>query len=193
MVDQIRYKKIILASGSPRRHYLLKQIGVEFEILKGNVNEDYPESLAPEEIAIFLSEKKSMHFADAITDADTLLITADTIVLLDEKILGKPSDYDEATRMLRLLSGKKHTVITGVSLRNSQRVHTFTSFTDVYFKPLSDTEISYYLDHYKPYDKAGSYGIQEWIGYIGIERIEGSYFNVMGLPIQKLYEELIKF
>jgi len=193
MIDRIRYKKIILASGSPRRHYLLGQIGLEFEILKGDVNEDYPAGLGPEEIALFLSEKKSHHFAVAIKDNDTVLITADTIVLLDGEILGKPSGYDEARGMLKRLSGKKHTVITGVSLRNTERLHSFSSFTDVYFKPLSDGEIAYYLDHFKPYDKAGSYGIQEWIGYIGIERIEGSYFNVMGLPIQMLYEELIKF
>jgi septum formation protein len=188
-----RYPNIILASASPRRRFLLLQTGVEFSVLDGDVNEDYPDSLDPEQVAVYLSEKKAGHFASSILDDQTIIITADTIVFIDGQILGKPDGYDGAFSMLQTLSGKKHVVITAVTLKSSSKTMTFTDFTDVYFKELSREEITFYLENYKPYDKAGSYGIQEWIGYIGIERINGSYFNVMGLPLHKLYRELMNF
>jgi len=186
-------KKIILASASPRRHHLLEQTGLKFTVLRGEVNEDYPDGLTPEEIAIFLSEKKAIHFSIALKDNDTILITADTIVCLDGHVLGKPENYGEALRMLELLSGKKHTVYTGVTLKSLEKTVSFCSATDVYFKTLTRQEIDHYIEHYRPYDKAGGYGIQEWIGYIGIEKIDGSYFNVVGMPVQKLYQELKNF
>lgn len=188
-----RYPRIILASGSPRRQHLLAQAGIEFTVVRGEVSEDYPTGMEPEQVAVFLSEKKSDHFVWEIRDGQTLLITADTIVWVDGRILGKPSGYEEAVSMLETLSGKKHVVITAVTLRSAEKIKTFTATTDVYFKTLSPGEISYYLEHYQPYDKAGAYGIQEWIGYIGIERIDGSFYNVMGLPVQKLYHELLIF
>jgi len=187
------YNNIILASGSPRRRHLLAQTGLEFSVMKGDVSEDYPEGMEPEQVAIYLSEKKATHFSAELQNEETLIITADTIVLIDGQILGKPDGYDGAVAMLETLSGRKHVVITAVTLKSLKKATTFTDFTDVYFKPLSQGEITYYLDNYHPYDKAGAYGIQEWIGYIGIERIDGSYFNVMGLPVQKLYRELMNF
>lgn len=193
MLDLNKFKHIILASGSPRRKFLLEQTGLSFTVLKGEVSEDYPEGMAPEEVAVYLSEKKADHFEGELKDRETLLITADTLVLIDGRILGKPVDHDDAVAMLGALSGRMHTVITAVTLRSLQKSRTFTSTTKVFFKPLSRAEITFYLDHYKPFDKAGAYGIQEWIGYIGIERIEGSYFNVMGLPVQRLYQELENF
>jgi len=187
------YSHLILASGSPRRRFLLAQAGFEFTVLQGEVNEDYPDDLDPEKVAVYLAEKKAGHFETAIKDSKTLLITADTIVLIDGKILGKPEGYEGAFAMLQTLSGKKHVVITAVTLRSRNKSITFTDFTDVYFKELSPEEISFYLDQHQPYDKAGAYGIQEWIGYIGVERIDGSYFNVMGLPVHRLYKELMNF
>jgi len=144
---------------------------------------DVPEYLAVLKAGPFLQDFKR----------NGLLLTADTIVLIEGKILGKPLDYEHAFEMLRQLSGKKHVVITGVCITSKSKQVTFSDHTDVYFKSLSEDEIDYYLTHYRPYDKAGSYGVQEWIGYVAIEKIEGSYFNVMGLPIQRLYEELLKF
>jgi septum formation protein len=156
------------------------------------VDESFPDDMKSTEVAEYLAVLKAEPFRHDFT-SDGLLITADTIVLIDGKILGKPVDYEHAFEMLQLLSGKKHVVITGVCITSKSRQTTFSDHTDVYFKTLTDVEIDYYLTHYHPYDKAGSYGVQEWIGYIAIERIEGSYFNVMGLPIQRLYEELLKF
>jgi septum formation protein len=188
-----RYRNLILASASPRRRFLLAQTGLEFTVLDGDVSEDYPAGMEPEQVAVHLSEKKASHFASAVKDDHTLVITADTIVLIEGQILGKPGGYEEAVAMLQTLSGKKHVVITAVTLKSLSKTLTFTDFTDVYFKELSREEISFYLENFKPYDKAGSYGIQEWIGYIGIERIDGSYFNVMGMPLHKLYRELMNF
>ena len=193
MLDLNKFKNILLASASPRRKFLLEQTGLSFTVVKGEVDEDYPEGMAPEEVAVYLSEKKADHFEGELKDRDTLLITADTLVLAEGRILGKPMDYDDALSMLQSLSGRMHTVITGVTLRSLEKSHTFISTTRVFFKPLSAEEIHYYLDRFRPFDKAGAYGIQEWIGYIGIERIEGSYFNVMGLPVQRLYHELENF
>jgi len=193
MIELKNYPNIILASASPRRKFLLEQIGLKFSVLKGEVDEEYPDGMMPEEVAKYLSEKKADHFSYALKDDHTLLITADTLVLAEGQILGKPGDYKGAVSMLQTLSGKMHVVISGVTLRSLGKSRTFLSTTNVYFKTLSDGEIRHYLQEYRPYDKAGAYGIQEWIGYIGVERIEGSYFNVMGLPVQRLYQELMIF
>lgn len=185
--------KIILASQSPRRHYLMKEIGLEFEIkLKEFVDESYPQELKREEIPLHIAEKKASVFEDDIED-NQIVITADTIVWLNDKVLQKPKDNDDAYRILNELSGNCHQVYTGVCIKSNKKEFAFTSQTDVYFKKLTFPEIDYYIKHFRPMDKAGAYGIQEWIGYIGVERINGSFFNVMGLPIQKLYTELDEF
>lgn len=184
--------QLILASKSPRRQQLLKDIGVDFEIRLKEIDEVYPPELKGEEVALFLSELKASAFKNDL-QAHEILLTSDTIVCLGEKILGKPTDKQHAIAMLGELSGKKHEVITAVTLTSVSKQHSFAVSTDVYFKPLTSDEINYYIENYQPYDKAGSYGIQEWIGYIGIEKIVGSYFNVMGLPVKEVYEELIKF
>ena len=184
--------KIILASKSPRRRQLLEGLDIPFEVIIHEVDEIFPDGLSMEEVPVYLAKLKAAPFY-AELNLDTIVITADTIVWIDGTVLGKPNDYEHASEMLRHLSGKKHVVVTGVCLTSKEKQVTFSALTDVYFKNLSDSEIDYYLTNYRPYDKAGSYGVQEWIGYIAIERIEGSYFNVMGLPVQRLYEELIKF
>jgi len=184
---------LILASASPRRISLLKELNLTFDILPLDVDEVYPTHLTDHEVARFLAELKADSFpTEKLTDK-TILITADTIVCLNDEVLGKPEDREHAIEMLRTLSGKKHKVITGVCLKSKNKQAIFSNETDVYFCNLSDDEIIYYVDQFKPFDKAGAYGIQEWIGYIGIEKIEGSYFNVMGLPVQQLYSELGKF
>ena len=193
MLDNLKDRHIILASRSPRRRFLLRQLGLEFTGISAEFDESLPEGLTTDQAAIYLAEKKSSHFEDLIADRKNIVITADTLVLIDGRILGKPEGKEAAARMLALLSGKMHQVVTGICIRSSEKSRSFTSWTDVYFKDLTEEEIVYYLEHFKPYDKAGAYGIQEWIGYIGITRIEGSYFNVMGLPVQKLYEELSLF
>lgn len=184
--------KIILASKSPRRQQLLTDIGLHFEVKFFDVEESYPDSLSNTEIPVFLAELKAKPF-EGILMEDELVISADTIVCLGEDVLGKPDNEQEATEILLKLSGKKHQVITGVCLKSLNKQYSFYSVTDVFFKILSSEEIAYYIDNYKPFDKAGAYGIQEWIGYIGINRIEGSFYNVMGLPIQRIYEEIQKF
>lgn len=184
--------KIVLASKSPRRKELLAGLNLPFEVIIHEVDEIFPEGLPMEEIPVYLSKLKAEPFYPGLND-DTLVITADTIVWVDGTVLGKPNDYAHAYAMLRQLSGKKHVVVTGVCLTTKEKQVCFSATTDVWFKDLTDHEIDYYLQNYQPYDKAGSYGVQEWIGYIAIEKIEGSYFNVMGLPVQRLYEELVKF
>lgn len=191
--------RIILASNSPRRRELLSGLGLEYEVrtVQG-VDESYPEGLPMEEIPQYISRKKAAAYC---LEADELLITADTIVYLDGEVLGKPADEEEARQMLRKLSGKTHQVVTGVTLTFSKELiakspslfqHSFASVSQVTFAQLSDEEINYYVSHYHPLDKAGAYGIQEWIGYIGVTSIQGSYFNVMGLPVQRLYSEMKK-
>lgn len=182
--------QIILASNSPRRKELLSGLGLNYEVrtLPG-IDESYPDTLQGEEIPVYISSKKASAYLDALKDNE-LLITADTIVWLDGRVFGKPADEKEACQMLRDLSGKTHQVITGVTLATTTFQKSFASVSQVTFAPLSEEEISYYVNHYHPMDKAGSYGVQEWIGFIGVERIEGSYFNVMGLPVQRLYREL---
>ena len=189
----IKYKKIILGSASPRRQKLFSELGIEFEVLvKNDIEEIYPPHLQNEEIALFLAQLKADKFTDELKD-NKLVITADTIVVLKGNVIGKPVDIEDADRILHQLSGNMHRVITGVCVISQSKKICFYSETDVFFRKLTDEEINYYLSVHKPLDKAGAYGIQEWIGYIGIERIEGSYFNVMGLPVQRLYEELKKF
>lgn len=183
---------IILASRSPRRHMLLKGLDIPFEVKIKDVEEIYPSHLKREEIALHLCELKASAFEGEL-DESTLVITADTIVWINDKVLNKPKDYTDAVNILTQLSGNMHEVITGICLKTKSKTKSFYALTKVYFKNLSQEEITYYLDNYKPYDKAGAYGAQEWIGYIAIERIEGSYFNVMGLPTRLLYEELLKF
>ncbi len=184
--------KIILASQSPRRHYLLKEIGLEFEIkLKQFVDETYPDHLKKEEIPLYIAGKKAEIYGKL--EDNEILITADTIVWLKDKVLQKPIDQDDAIKILKELSGNCHQVYTGVCIKSNNKEVLFSACTDVYFKKLTYAEIDYYINHFQPFDKAGAYGIQEWIGYIGVEKINGSFFNVMGLPIQKLYTELDDF
>jgi len=183
---------IILASQSPRRQMLLKGLDIPFEIKIKDIEEKYPPHLKREEIALYLSELKSSAFENDL-DEKTLVITADTIVWINEKVLNKPKNFDDAVNILSQLSGKMHEVITGVCLMTKEKKRSFYALTKVYFKELSLEEIKYYVTNYKPYDKAGAYGAQEWIGYMAIEKIEGSYFNVMGLPTRLLYDELMKF
>ncbi|MFH1297755.1 MAG: Maf family nucleotide pyrophosphatase [Bacteroidota bacterium] len=184
--------KIVLASQSSRRQYLLKELGLNFEIIPTDVQEEYPDTLAPEEIAIFLAEKKAESFDISRMEEKMIIVAADTIVSLDGEILGKPGNYEQALAMLKKLSGRRHEVITGVCIRSKDKKSVFQVTSRVYFKELSDEEIDYYINNFLPYDKAGGYGIQEWIGYIGISKLEGSFFNVMGLPVKEVYEELLK-
>lgn len=179
---------LLLASNSPRRKELLAGLGLAFTVRVKEVNEAFPAHLKRGEIAEYLASHKADAYLDELQDE--ALITADTIVCLSDAVLNKPADYDEAFAMLRSLSGTSHEVITGVCILTKENKTVFHDTTKVYFKTLSDSEIDYYITTYKPYDKAGAYGIQEWIGMIGIERIEGSYFNVVGLPVQKLYTKL---
>jgi septum formation protein len=191
--EQLKGFKIILGSGSPRRKELLGELGVDFTVDNLSVDEIYPEGLKGADIALFLADLKAISYpSDRLTDK-TILITADTIVCLNDEVMGKPDDQAHAVEILRSLSGETHRVITAVCLRNSSRKRLFFNETKVTFKSLSDDEIHYYIERYKPFDKAGAYGIQEWIGFIGIEKIDGSYFNVMGLPVHQLYDELQQF
>ncbi len=193
LINKLNNYNIILASGSPRRKQLLSEMGINFQVQPGSVNEDYPDDLSPQEIAEYLSKIKAEGFAEDELTENTLIITADTIVTLDGKVMGKPIDRQDAILILKQLSGKSHEVITGVTLKMFSKQKTFSVSTLVYFKELTEQEMDYYIDNFEPYDKAGAYGIQEWIGHVAIEKIEGSYFNVMGLPTHRLYEELLRF
>ncbi|MEO8148421.1 MAG: Maf family protein [Bacteroidia bacterium] len=190
--EKLKNKKLILASQSPRRKQLLAEMGLQFEVMVKSVDESFSEDLKKEQVALHIARQKAEAFDHEI-DNNTIVITADTIVCLGDKILNKPTDRADAVRILQLLSGNKHTVITAVCLFSNEKEKYFFVETDVYFRPLSSEQINYYLDNYKPYDKAGSYGIQEWIGLIGLEKIVGSYHNVMGLPTAELYLELMDF
>lgn len=182
----------MLASNSPRRRELLSGIGIEYEVTSlPSVDESYPSTLKGEEIPLYIAKEKADAYRQLMDDS-TLLITADTIVWLDDKVYGKPASPDHARAMLHDLSGRTHTVITGVAITTMQMRRLFATSSHVTFARLTDEEIDYYVARYKPLDKAGAYGIQEWIGYIGVTGIEGSYYNVMGLPIQRLYQELKK-
>ena len=190
-MKDLKYK-LILASNSPRRKELLAGLGVPFEVrVLQDIDEHYPESLPVNEVARYIAKEK----ADAyrrIVASDELIITADTVVIVGDEILGKPIDEADAVRMLKLLSGRTHQVTTGVCLLTAEKERCFDVTTDVTFKTLTDEEIHYYVDRYRPFDKAGAYGIQEWIGYIGVTGLNGSYYNVMGLPVQRIYQELTK-
>ncbi|MBW8333228.1 MAG: Maf family nucleotide pyrophosphatase [Prolixibacteraceae bacterium] len=192
LLHNIESYEIILASKSPRRQQLLADLGLKFRVESMDIPEDFPEGLGMTEVPVFLAELKAEAFCPILKD-NQLVITADTIVWLDGQVMNKPSDYANGFRMLKELSGNKHQVLTGVCLLSTEKKVSFYASTDVWFKELSDEEINYYLENFRPYDKAGAYGIQEWIGYIGINHIEGSFFNVMGLPIQSLYEHLKTF
>lgn len=192
MLENLNKYKIILASNSPRRKELLSGLGVDYEVKTlPDVDESYPDGLSGEEIAKHISRGKAEAYRSLI-QADELVITADTIVWLDGTVMGKPKDEEEAKDMLMRLSGKTHQVITGVCLTTASMQTTFATVTDVTFATLTDEEVDYYVTRYQPMDKAGSYGVQEWIGFVGVENLSGSYFNVMGLPIQRLYTELKK-
>lgn len=183
---------LILASQSPRRRELMSDAGLEFRTTSYDVDEIYPDDLPADDVAGYLSRLKSDAYPDAL-DPREILITADTVVILGDRILGKPKGMDGAREMLRELSGSQHRVITGVTLRSADNKVSFSAETKVLFASLTEEEIEYYVERYRPLDKAGSYGIQEWIGYVGIESIEGAFYNVMGLPIQRLYKELALF
>lgn len=187
MLENLKKYNIVLASKSPRRQELLKGIGVDFTILTKDVDESYPSRLPLLDVAPFLSLKKAKAFEDNELPENFMVITADTVVIAENEILGKPKDRDDAFRMLGLLSGKTHKVVTGVTVHTKDFTKTFSVISKVAFDRLDNQEIEYYVEKYKPYDKAGAYGIQEWIGYIGVSSVEGSYFNVMGLPTRKLY------
>ena len=186
-------KRIILASNSPRRRELLAGLDLEFEVkVLPDIDESYPDNLPAAEVAGYISHEKAAPYRTLIGEGD-LVITADTVVIVGDEVLGKPKDAEDARRMLQLISGRTHQVITGVCLLTTDKEHSFSVATDVTFKQLLEDEITYYIEHYKPFDKAGAYGIQEWIGYVGVTSISGSYFNVMGLPVQRLWEEIKKF
>ena len=184
-------RPLILASNSPRRKQLMHDMGLEFIVRTKNTDESFPDDMPFYEVPVYLAEKKAQAFKDEIKNE--ILIAADTVVIIENNILNKPADHKEAFEMLKMLSGNKHEVITGVCLLSSDKKVLFSDLTEVYFKQLSDEEINFYIEKFKPFDKAGSYGAQEWMGMIGVEKIIGSYFNVMGLPVQKVYEELVKF
>lgn len=193
MFENLKKYKIVLASNSPRRKELLGGLGIPFEVrTKQGIDESYPEGLNGEQIALHISKKKAEAYKSDMTENE-LIITADTIVYVDGEVLGKPKDKDDARRMFKLMSGKEHQVITGVCVVTKEKTVQLASVTDVTFTQLDDEEIDFYINNYKPYDKAGAYGIQEWIGYVGITGIRGSYFNVVGLPVQRLYTALKKF
>ncbi|MHA7111883.1 Maf family nucleotide pyrophosphatase [Sunxiuqinia elliptica] len=184
--------QLILASKSPRRQQLLKELGLHFQVLVSDVEEYFPPELGMTAIPEYLAELKATAVRKRLPD-DSLVIAADTIVWKDNEVLGKPANKDEAVAMLKHLSGSQHQVITGVNMQSAEKKYSFHAVTEVWFDELNDSEIKYYIDRFKPYDKAGGYGIQEWIGYVGVKKIEGSFFNVMGLPVHKVYQFLKKF
>jgi septum formation protein len=192
MLDNLKKYHIILASNSPRRRELLAGLGIDFEVkVLPDIKEDYPAELPVSEIAQFVATEKAEAYR-GLLKSDHLLITADTVVIVDDEVLGKPRDAEDAYRMLHKLSGRKHQVITGVCLATMKERRCFSVSTDVAFKELTNQEVHYYVDVFRPFDKAGAYGIQEWIGYVGVTGIDGSYFNVMGLPVQRIYTELMQ-
>ena len=193
MLSDLNKYHIILASKSPRRQELLRGMGVDFEILTKETDERFPSDMPLDEVPKYLSLQKSLAFTDDELPADYLLITSDTVVICESEILGKPKDREDATRMLQLLSGKTHHVVTGVTVRSAEKTESFAVRSNVTFAQLDADEINYYIEHCKPYDKAGAYGIQEWIGYVGISGLEGSFYNVMGLPTRRLYQCLKGF
>ena len=192
MLDNLKKYKVILASNSPRRKELLAGLGVDYEVRTlPDVDESYPETLQGADIPLYIAKEKADAYV-AMMQPGELMITADTIVWLDGKVLGNPRDREDALQMLRTMSGRTHEVFTGVCITTTDWQRSFTAQTEVRFATLSKEEIAYYVDNFQPMDKAGAYGVQEWIGFIGVENISGSYYNIMGLPVQKLYRELLK-
>ena len=191
-LENIQHYKIVLASNSPRRRELLSGLNLEYTVrVLPDINESYPDTLKGEEIPMYISREKAEAYRNSMAE-DELIITADTVVCINEKVLGKPRTQEEAKEMLRELSGKTHQVITGVCLMTCGLQRTFSATTQVTFDVLTEDEIEFYVEKFRPLDKAGAYGVQEWIGFVGVSRLEGSYFNVMGLPVQCLYQELKK-
>jgi len=189
--DNLRRYRIILASNSPRRRELLAGLGIDFEVkVLPDIEESYPADLPVGEIAGYIAREKAAAYLAVMAD-DELVITADTVVIVDDEVMGKPADAADACRMLHRLSNRTHQVTTGVCLTTKAAQKCFSVTTDVTFKQLSNDEVSYYVSRYRPFDKAGAYGIQEWIGYVGVTALSGSYFNVMGLPVQRIYSELV--
>ena len=190
MLDNLKKYKVILASNSPRRKELLAGLGVDYEVRSlPDVDESYPETLQGADIPLYIAKEKADAYV-AMMQPGELMITADTIVWLDDKVLGKPWDREDALQMLRTMSGRTHEVFTGVCITTTDWQRSFTAQTEVRFATLSEEEIAYYVDNFQPMDKAGAYGVQEWIGFIGVENISGSYYNIMGLPVQRIYNEL---
>lgn len=192
LVEKYQSIPVILGSKSPRREQLLKELGIKFETRGKEVDESFPQHFRREDISMFIARKKALAFKPELPE-NGIVISADTIVAVDDLILSKPADEKDAERMLKLLSGRRHQVITGVAILSARKSESFFVKTDVSFRVLKPEEISYYVETAKPLDKAGAYGIQEWIGMIGIEYIQGSYFNVVGLPVKELYENLLRF
>lgn len=190
MLDNLNKYNVVLASKSPRRQELLRGIGFDFVVFTKEVDESYPDATPLRDVAPLLSLKKAKAFEDEELPENYLVITADTVVVVGNEILGKPKDKDDAVRMLKALSGNVHEVVTGVTIHTKEMSRTFSVTSKVSFETLDNEEIEYYIDKYRPYDKAGAYGVQEWIGFIGVNNVEGSYFNVMGLPTHRLYKEL---
>lgn len=186
-------RKIILASKSPRRHQLMREAGFQFSIQTKEVDESFPADMPVEEVAPYLAERKALACADFLQSDEEILLTSDCVVILEGEIFNKPADRAEAIAMLERLSGKRHTVVTGVCLMSKKQKRTFSRKADVWFHPLSREEIEYYVDTWQPYDKAGSYAIQEWIGLCKIARIDGTYATIMGLPMDAVYQELVNF
>ncbi len=192
-MEKLKTRKIILASGSPRRKELLEGLAIDFEVdTRNSFEETYSPDTPHERVPVLMSEGKSYGFHRELT-AEEILITSDTMVLCGNEILGKPDSKEDAVRILRLLSGRTHEVVTAVTLRDNRKKETFSDTAVVHFKELTDSEIEFYIEHFRPFDKAGAYGIQEWIGYIGITGIEGSFYTIMGLPVHLIYEHLLKF
>lgn len=192
ILEHLQRYSVVLASKSPRRQELMKGMGVKFITLTKETREEYPE-MPFDKVPEFLSRQKSLAFADDELPENYLLITADTVVIAENEILGKPKDRADAIRMMHILSGKSHHVVTGVTVRSKDKIETFSANSEVTFAPLDEEEMAYYVDQYKPFDKAGAYGIQEWIGYVGISGLHGSFYNVMGLPTRMLYQTLKNF
>ena len=191
-LENIQHYKIVLASNSPRRRELLSGLNLEYTVrVLPDIDESYPDTLKGEEIPMYISREKAEAYRNSMAE-DELIITADTVVCINEKVLGKPRTQEEAKEMLRGLSGKTHQVITGVCLMTCGLQRTFSATTQVTFDVLTEDEIEFYVEKFRPLDKAGAYGVQEWIGFVGVSRLGGSYFNVMGLPVQRLYQELKK-
>ena len=191
--EKLKDYRLLLASQSPRRRELIAGCGLPYELApKYDCEEWYPAEMAAEEVPVYLSQLKSKVYPGTLAPND-ILLTADTVVVLNGEVLGKPRGREDAVGMLHRLSGHRHTVVSGITFRTAERMHSFEARTNVWFRALGDDEIQYYVDTFQPFDKAGSYGIQEWIGYTAIQRIEGSFYNVMGLPIQKVYTELNQF